>query len=191
MNIAILIVGVMTRHFDAFGVIFAFPPQAHWIRHTSKPPYTKFHALYIKTTCPSSVFNLLEIFYCLSLSAGDFRGMVFNWCDMVGLCCQYPSRFPSHLIHRFWVQTLQWAKSCTYCDMFIMIFYSVKLSWCLCKLLPGGYRLNEVHVLPQTTVLFISVEFWAVDLHTNQVWRVYTVTGDNNLVERYCTVKLN
>ena len=29
VNIAILIVGVMTRHFDAFGVIFAFPPQAH------------------------------------------------------------------------------------------------------------------------------------------------------------------
>ena len=65
MNIAILIVGVMTRHFDAFRVIFAFSTKAHRIRHTSKPLYTNFHALYIKSTYPHLVFYLLEIFYCL------------------------------------------------------------------------------------------------------------------------------
>ena len=49
-------------NFDAFWVIFAFPTQAHWIRHTLKPLYTNFHNLYTKTTSTSHFQEIFTVY---------------------------------------------------------------------------------------------------------------------------------
>ena len=41
------------RQFDAFRVISRLGTRSHWIRHTQKPLYTKFHDFHINPTSTS------------------------------------------------------------------------------------------------------------------------------------------